>query len=458
MDIERIELRRQEANGLFREHKINEALEIYKASLADATRSVVPDSRDDLLEEQLSLLTYNIAAVYYRKKNFPKSLAFGLESLRYRKNDKILQKLCSIYLRLGKIREYKETYEQMDYKPPGGEVALLLSRMKLVHGVLEKYLQDGLTLERLHGLSKDISNGMIVPPCVLEGILQQGEAILLGCENIVHVESDGEVLIFGDTHGQYFDVVSVLNKVFDGDRVVVFNGDYVDRGAHSVENFVLLLSLKILFPDRIHLTRGNHELSDLNKVYGFHDEVKRKYPFSNDSVYQRFQSVFRALPISIVVNERVFITHGGLPGTPVKLDDLQRIYRMTDSHRDEVLRGFLWSDPEEISGTEESKRRAGVVFGSDVTSAFLESNGLDLLVRSHQAVEEGYKTHHGGRTVTVFSAPNYEGVEGPGSYLVLNPLEGKEEEVVEVTSRTRYRVERFPKSEERETVKLLCRH
>ncbi|ADM11493.1 Ser/Thr protein phosphatase PP1-1 gamma catalytic subunit [Encephalitozoon intestinalis ATCC 50506] len=456
MDIRQIELRRQQANILFKEQRIGEALDIYQKSLAEAMKCVVPGTRNYPLEEQLSLLTYNICIVYYRQKNFPKSLVFGLESLKYLENDKTRNKICAVYLRLGMIREYKEVYERIMDKSSSPEISSLLSRMKLDKQTVEKYLERCITLKRLQELSKEISEGKVIPTDILESILEQGESVFLGCENVVYVESDKEVLVFGDTHGQYFDIVGILNKVFDGDRVFIFNGDYVDRGAHSVENFVLLLSLKILFPKRFYLTRGNHELLDINKVYGFYDEVRRKYPFSSSSIYQKFQNVFKALPISVIVNEKVFITHGGLPGVPTRVEDLQKAYRMTDSHADELLKGFLWSDPEEIEGIEESKRRAGVVFGADVTERFLEMNRLDLLIRSHQAVENGYKAHHGGRLVTVFSAPYYEGSEELGSYLILNPSEREGDQTISVSGFTRYRVERFGRSSHKEVLKLLC--
>lgn len=68
---------------------------------------------------------------------------------------------------------------------------------------------------------------------------------------------------------------------------------------------------------------------------------------------------------------------------------------------------ICYADPHPAPGKVPSKRGVGFSFGPDYTAAFLQQNGLQLLVRSHEMQEEGYTVDHGGKCITVFSAPNY---------------------------------------------------
>ena len=144
------------------------------------------------------------------------------------------------------------------------------------------------------------------------------------------------IQICGDIHGQFFDLMELFriggfcpetNYIFMGEastsaasRSANSTGDFVDRGFYSVETFLLLLLLKVRYPDRITLIRGNHESRQITQVYGFYDECQRKYGSSN--VWRYCCDIFDYLSLGAVVDGRVFCVHGGLSPTVARLDQV----------------------------------------------------------------------------------------------------------------------------------------
>ncbi|KAJ3342271.1 hypothetical protein HDU93_002744 [Gonapodya sp. JEL0774] len=238
-------------------------------------------------------------------------------------------------------------------------------------------------------------------------LLQKGPSVV---DVPVPEKEKGVVNLVGDVHGQFYDVVNMVERcgMPGPSNVYLFNGDFVDRGSFSVEVIVLLIALKLAHPDFVHLARGNHEADDMNKVYGFEGEVKSKY---SDLAFRFFSEVFEALPVAHVVGGKIFVVHGGLSregeDKGVKLEDLQKLPRFSQPSGNPVLSDLLWADPSPIGGYTPSKRGQGFQFGPDITAQFLDRNGWDLVVRSHEVKEEGYEIQQNGKLVTVFSAPNY---------------------------------------------------
>jgi len=214
--------------------------------------------------------------------------------------------------------------------------------------------------------------------------------------------------VCGDTHGQYYDVLNIFEKINgfpSPSNPYLFNGDYVDRGSWSCELAITFFAFKILYPNDFHLLRGNHETISLNAMYGFEGEVTHKY---NKKMFALFSEVFNWLPLGAVLNEKVFVVHGGLfEKDDVTLDDIRKIDRNCQPPHAGLMTDMLWSDPQPFPGRSQNKRGVGIAFGPDVTKRFLEKNNLDLVVRSHEVKEEGYLVEADGKLITIFSAPNY---------------------------------------------------
>jgi serine/threonine-protein phosphatase 4 catalytic subunit len=214
------------------------------------------------------------------------------------------------------------------------------------------------------------------------------------------------VTICGDVHGQYYDVRELFRVGGECPSTnYLFMGDFVDRGYYSVETFLLLLALKVRYPDRMTLIRGNHESRQITQVYGFYDECLRKYGSVN--VWRYCTEVFDYLSLSALIEESVFCVHGGLSPSITTLDQIRTIDRKQEVPHDGAMCDLLWSDPDEIEGWGLSPRGAGYLFGGDVVSTFNRTNHLTLIARAHQLVMEGYKSMFNDALVTVWSAPNY---------------------------------------------------
>ncbi|RNC59147.1 putative serine/threonine-protein phosphatase PP1, partial [Trypanosoma cruzi] len=136
------------------------------------------------------------------------------------------------------------------------------------------------------------------------------------------------VRICGDTHGQYYDLMRIFEKCgFPPYSNYLFLGDYVDRGKHSVETITLLYCYKIVYPENFFLLRGNHECASINKMYGFFDDVKRRY---NIKLFKAFTDVFNTMPVCCVVSEKIICMHGGLSPDMTSLATVNEIERPCD--------------------------------------------------------------------------------------------------------------------------------
>lgn len=218
----------------------------------------------------------------------------------------------------------------------------------------------------------------------------------------------------------------------------------------GLEILLLLLAVQQCNPSALLLLRGNHECEIMNHNYGFRQEVEIKY---GRDVYLLCRELFKYLPIASVLEDSVFIVHGGLGKKSHKftIDMLNSNFnRFSSTSTGDILGELLWSDPMQgIEGFRNSPRGSCHVYGADITSSFLERNKLGLLIRSHEVEHSGYKLMHDNQSLTVFSAPNYCGRERNKGAVVRFPPEA----VLRGTQVEGYEIVQF--TEEREGAHTL---
>lgn len=257
------------------------------------------------------------------------------------------------------------------------------------------------------GILADWRSGVaLLKEDIIRLILRRVRPILMSQPMLVRTEAP--INVCGDIHGQITDLVEIFKAGgLPPNSRYLFLGDYVDRGKYGTEVITVLLGLKVLYPKRIYVLRGNHETDSICRIYGFFDEVKRRFSVR---LFKEFTDVFNCLPVAALIEEIALCMHGGLSPELRHLRQIEQIYRPLVVPDEGLACDLLWSDPEEgSSGWQPSERGVSFTFGEDVVKRVCDNLGIDIVLRAHQVVDEGYSFFAGRRLVTIFSASNYCG-------------------------------------------------
>jgi serine/threonine-protein phosphatase PP1 catalytic subunit len=244
--------------------------------------------------------------------------------------------------------------------------------------------------------------------------MQQLTALIVAATNAFKADSmcvkvKAPVNVIGDLHGQFEDLAALLKEGgLPPNTSYVFLGDYIDRGQRSIDTIALLFALKIKYPKQIVLLRGNHEEAAINRIYGFFDECKRRFSVR---LWRQFCNSFNWMPVAAVIDDAVFCVHGGISPQLFDLDKIGSIQRPCEIAGEGLLTDLLWSDPDASveRWAPNGDRGVSFLFGEAALESFLKQNDLQMCVRAHQVVEDGYEFFASRRLVTVFSAANYGG-------------------------------------------------
>lgn len=233
----------------------------------------------------------------------------------------------------------------------------------------------------------------------LEQLIEEAIEVIRSRHGAFIEKNVESALVAGDTHGFPETSKWVLQLAEEtSPELVVFLGDYVDRGPRGVENLELLLETMVSDPEHYVLLRGNHESPVMNYYYGFREELVNKL---GPEAQRYIEELYQCLPFYAIINS-IWFVHGGVPcnecsGGEEPAVDLREIAKkVREIHcTREALEPtglpmqILWNDPRgDIEWFAPSIRGPGIYFyGREAWKRFLSTNNLRLIIRAHETVD-----------------------------------------------------------------------
>jgi protein phosphatase len=230
---------------------------------------------------------------------------------------------------------------------------------------------------------------------------------------LVTVESGkfGKIAVVGDLHGDFGTLKRIL-KVVDLDAdLLVFLGDYADRGPDGIEVIRTVAELRKKHPENVVALKGNHEDFSEDGIPNFNPctligEAEAK--LGNWGLYfeQELLPFIESLPLACLIVGNALLVHGGISSKITSRQDLE-------APSEELQIDLLWSDPFEDKGEDPNYGRgAGVEFGADISEGVCRALGVERVIRSHQPQLAALKPHvmHEGFVVTVNATTVYGGL------------------------------------------------
>jgi diadenosine tetraphosphatase ApaH/serine/threonine PP2A family protein phosphatase len=223
------------------------------------------------------------------------------------------------------------------------------------------------------------------------------------------------LVVVGDLHGDFTSLKKIMNKINyieylrAESNLLIFLGDYVDRGKYSLEVLLYLCRIKSLFPNNMFMLRGNHEAHHRFpfSAFDFPMDLQNKFGGSAQTLYlNTIVPFFDSLSGICEINGFSLLVHGGLP----IIDEMEFFrnykFRLSDMKSEEgLLEEILWNDPREFTDRNwhVSNRGLGKYFGINITKNWLNHTNTKLIIRGHEPCM-GYKFNHDNKVMTLFSS------------------------------------------------------
>lgn len=262
----------------------------------------------------------------------------------------------------------------------------------------------------------DISSGRS-RLCVRHITLDEAHSLINSSAGIFSKESivvriSSPCVIIGDIHGSLLDLVRVIQRCGrpSPHNKYLFLGDIIDNGPLSLDTVVLLLALKLSYPESVYILRGDHEFPGLTpKANTFESSILDAYGSSD--LVDRFFKLFECLPLAAIVDDTILCVHGGIGPHFTSLATLSQLQKPVSYRDNKIFEDILWSDPysSQSEFTPNRARGCGSFFNSKAVARFMDANHISMLVRGHEPRKRGVEMEFEGTVVTVFSSSNYMG-------------------------------------------------
>ena len=310
--------------------------------------------------------------------------------------------------------------------------SLLLNKHQYNEALIEKFIQTLLRpFDWFDQKVQEIHSNLPFTDEEILNLIEEVKPLLEKDQSLIRIRSPCK--IFGNLYGLYNDLMRFFESYGNpsddnqmGDINVmqyIFLGDFCDRGFNSLEIIFLLFALKIKYPQFIYILRGHHEDKNINIKYGLGQEcIDRLSDDIRDpkSIFVNINKAFDLVPFAVLLDNDIFMLHGGVGSSINTLDDIKSIKRPIEVEQNVVNReqlkmiDLLWSEySNEINNVDMNKERDKfkkgfiVKYGKGRLNKFMEDNKIDLLITSHQLVPGGFCTFNDDKLLVVFSATNY---------------------------------------------------
>jgi serine/threonine-protein phosphatase PP1 catalytic subunit len=229
------------------------------------------------------------------------------------------------------------------------------------------------------------------------------------------------LILVGGMFAHFYDLLSLFEAYgYPPAHRYLFLGDIIGNGKDNIETLVFLLCHKILYPSFVYVLRGYHELEFVNAQDGFRREIVKRY---DEKLYRMCNNLFNTFPIAAVIASKIFCVNSGLAPELLTILQIERS-RLGEIGKTDQISYLLRSVPDRnIDGWADEIGTPPPRYGIGAVRDFLRHNDLELLVRSHDIVDEGYEFPLDGsdKLLTLSTVPSYMGkIEKPGSIVEID--------------------------------------